>query len=438
MSKHNTAYEIARSQVATQEDVIRLFWRITHRYRSHFSSVLDLGAGDGRFALSGHYTSYEGVEIDANRSHIADLPRTTTIIYNCVFEHQKEGYTACIGNPPYVRHHDIEEKWRDSVAERLTEKTGFRLNRKCNLYIYFIFLALLKARSDGLVSVLVPYEWVSRPSAEPLRKYITSNGWHVDVYKFVEPIFNDVLTTASISVIDKKKRDGRWSYNLIDRNGDVSRLKSLTGSDCDILPYEGRGQLWAMRGMSPGTQKVFTLTEGERIHAGLNHDDVLPCVTSLREVPSDLLHLDDSAFRNRFVEGGAKCWLIKSYKTTISTRLQAYLDNVPPALHDTWTCNSRKPWYRFPLSEAPKLLVSTGFISFGPKILVNAVKAHAVGSVCGVYSDIEMDLSRLQSYLTGFDFEKRVVPHAKKLKKIEIRQLNSVLNSLLEQEVHHA
>ena len=438
MSKHNTAYEIARSQIATQEDVIRLFWRITHRYRSHFSSVLDLGAGDGRFALSGNYKSYEGIEIDINRPPITNLPRTATIINNCVFEHQKEGYAACIGNPPYVRHHDIEEKWRDSVAERLTKKTDLRINRNCNLYVYFMFLALLKARSDGLVSVLVPYEWVSRPSAKSLRKYIISNGWHVDIYKFVESIFNDVLTTASISVIDKKKRDGLWSYNMIDRNGDIFQLNSVTGSDCDILPYEVRGQLWAMRGMSPGTQKVFTLTEGERIHAGLHQDDVLPCVTSLRDVPSSLLRLTESAFRKRFVEGGAKCWLIKSYESTISTRLQAYLDNVSPALHDTWTCNTRKPWYRFPLSEAPKLLVSTGFISFGPKVLINEVKAYAVGSVCGIYSDTKIDWSSLQSYLVGFDFEKRVVPHAKKLKKIEIGQLNSVLNYFFQQGMHHA
>jgi len=438
MNKHRTAYEIGRSQVTTQEDVIQLFWRITHRYRSHFSNVLDLGAGDGRFALSGHYTSYEGVEIDTKMPTIAGLPRTAIIIHNCVFEHQKEGYAACIGNPPYIRHHYIEEIWSESIAAHLTEKTGFRINRQCNLYVYFMFIALLKARSDGLVSVLVPYEWVSRPSAEPLRKYIASNGWHVDIYKFVEPIFNGVLTTASISVIDKRKRDGKWSYNLIDRNGEVSQLKSITGSDCDILPYEGREQLWAMRGMSPGTQKIFTLTEGERIHAGLHHDDVLPCVTSLREVPSDLLHLDGSAFQKRFVEGGAKCWLIKSCDDTISPRLKAYLDSVTSTMYDTWTCNSRKPWYRFPLSKAPKLLVSTGFTSFGPKILVNAVKAHAVGSVCGVYSDIEIDWSRLQRYLLGFNFEKRVVPHAKKLKKIEIRQLNSVLNSYLQQEVHHA
>ena len=436
MTRHKAAYELARSQVVTPSEVVQLFWRITHQYRSHFSSILDLGAGDGRFAIHGHYTAYEGVEIDTSRGPLPDLPENAKIFYNCAFEHKEQGYAACIGNPPYVRHHDIDENWRDSVALRLWKETGFVINRKCNLYVYFLFLGLLKSKPDGLVSVLIPYEWVSRPSADPLRKYINLNQWHVDVYKFVEPIFDGVLTTASISIIDKRKRDGRWGYYQIDGKENISQ-GNMTGSNRALLPYEPRGKLWAMRGMSPGTQKIFTLTEGERIHAGLESNDVLPCVTSLREIPRDLSCLDYSTFRERFVLAGARCWLIRSCAETISPRLRAFLDSIPEKYRNTWTCNSRQPWYRYQLSEVPKLLVSTGFTSFGPKVFVNVIKAHAVGSVCGVYSGVEHDWPRLQAYLTGIDFEDRVVPHAKKLKKIEIRQLNAVLNSFSQWEERH-
>lgn len=438
MGRHRTAYELARSQVVTPLEIIQLFWRITHRYRSHFSRVLDLGAGDGRFARSGRFASYEGVEIDTQRPHLTDLPGNAKVLYHCAFEHEKQDYAACIGNPPYVRHHDIDERWRDSLARRLTAETGVTINRKCNLYVYFLFLALLKSISDGLVSVIVPYEWVSRPSAGPLRKYINNNKWHVDVYKFVEPIFDGVLTTASISVIDKRKRDGQWCYYQIDRRGAISQVESMTGSNRVFLPYENRGKLWAMRGMSPGTQKVFTLTEGERIHAGLEIDDVLPCVTSLRAVPRDLAYLNISTFREWYVLADARCWLIKSYMDVLTPRLKDYVDSVPEARRNTWTCNSREPWHRYSLFEAPRLLVSTGFTTFGPKILVNSVGAHAVGSVCGVYSDAEHDWGRLRGYLIGVDFENRVVPHARKLKKIEIRQLNTVLNSFSQWKERHA
>jgi hypothetical protein len=46
--------------------------------------------------------------------------------------------------------------------------------------------------------------------------------------------------------------------------------------------------------------------------------------------------------------------------------------------------------------------------------------------------------SRLRAYLTAIDFEKRIVSHAKMLKKVEIRQLNAVLNEYLEQGKNYA
>jgi hypothetical protein len=439
MRAQKTAYELSRSQVNTPFEVVEIFWNLMAQYRKRFNTILDLGAGDCRFAQHGRYKSYEGIEIDTTKSPIAELPHKATINFGCAFDHKLSGYSACIGNPPYVRHHDLDELWRDKIAKELSLITGQSINRKCNLYVYFLFLGLLKSKSTGLVSMLVPYEWVSRPSAKPLREFIIKNDWHVDIYRFSESIFDGVLTTASISIIDKRNRDGKWSYNDLDINGNIQPLQSLTGSDKSILRYENRGNLWSMRGMSPGTQKIFTLTEGERIHFGLHHEDVLPCVTSLRNVPSELSSLTKSSFRKRFIETGDKCWLIKSHIEPISSRLKAYLESTPKQLRDTWTCTSRPLWYRYPLSPVPNLLVSTGFTKFGPKVMINSVGAYNVGSVCGVYGDSSYTWRSVREYLTRIDFEKRVVAQAKVLKKLEIRQLNSVLNAYEKgQDIHYA
>ncbi len=428
MRKHKTAYELAKSQVETPPDVVRLFWQLTHNYRSHFSSVLDLGAGDGRFAVGGRFASYEGVEIDTGKRPFDEFPKNAAIQYMCAFKHRGTGYAACIGNPPYVRHHDLDEIWRDALAARLKNETGEQMNRKCNLYVYFLLLALLKSRQDGLVSALVPYEWVSRPSAVPLRGFIRKHRWHVDIYRFSQPIFPDVLTTASISVIDKRNRDGEWILHQIDDDGATSELSQKTGSHRRILPYQERGKLWAMRGMSPGTQKVFTLTEGERVHAGLRHEDVFPCVTSFRDVPLALTRLTAAAFRKRFVDAGAKCWLIRSHDLP-GKRLQAYLDSILECLRDTATCHQRDPWFKYDLHPHPRLLISSGFTSYGPKALTNDVGAYAVGSVCGVHVDgRNVRIRHLRNFLANINFEHRVVAHSGNLKKIEIRQLNAVLN----------
>jgi hypothetical protein len=74
-------------------------------------------------------------------------------------------------------------------------------------------------------------------------------------------------------------------------------------------------------------------------------------------------------------------------------------------------------------------LAATGFTSYGPKILLNDVGAYAVGSVCGVHTQKrKVNFRRLRKFLAKIDFEKRVVAHSGALKKIEIRQLNTVLN----------
>jgi len=434
MGRKKTAYELSRSQVSTPHDVVSLFWEITHTYRPQLSRVFDLGAGDGRFALGGRYETYEGIEIDPGQKPSDKLPSNAVIRYGCAFKHAGTGFDACIGNPPYVRHHDLEHSWRDRIAARIAKETGVSLNRKCNLFVYFIFLALLKSAEGGIVSTVVPYEWVSRPSAEPLRRFIKQNGWHVDTYKFTESIFDNVLTTASISVIDKACDDGEWSFFKLRRDGNISPSLHATGSRYHVLTYENRGALWAKRGMSPGTQKIFTLTEGERVHAGLSRKDVLPCVTSLREVPRNVTRLSKAVFRKHFIDAGAKCWLIKSYSGRFSSRLHVYLDSVPERSRGTSTCMSQNPWYKYPLFNAPRLLVSTGFTKFGPKVLLNSIEAHAVGSVCGVYTDQRRSLTRVRDFLVKTNFEAQVVPHAKLLKKIEIRQLNAVLNEFIRAE----
>ncbi len=429
MTSRENSYELHRSQVDTPVEIVSLFWNIVHRYRRHFSSVLDLGAGDGRFALGGgRFREYVGVELDTDRKPTTGLPKSAKISYECVFQHENEGYDACVGNPPYARHHDIEPCWRDEIAKRICKSTGYSVNQTCNLYVYFLFLALFKSCPKGLVAMIVPYEWVARPAALPLRNYINKHGWQVDAYRFSEPIFSSVDTTASISIIDKQKSSGRWNFFGIDRGGVVTALPGITGSSDPLLDYSGRGEIWSMRGMSPGSQKVFTLSETERTDAGLSPEDVSPCVTSLREIPEDLSNLTPKAFQTQFVDKGLKCWLVRSDRKYLSDRLESYLEGIPVVLRSTSTCLSRTPWYRYRLFDSPDLFVSSGFVGSAPKSLANSVGAYAVGAVHGVYNVPFEMREALQDFLSRSKVSTRVVAHSGKLRKLEIRQLNTILN----------
>jgi hypothetical protein len=429
MRRPKTAYELRDSQVHTPPRAVAFFWRLLLQKRAELDRVLDLGAGDGRFAIGGSYRRYDGLEIDPQTRPSAGLPRNARILTTCAFKHLPTGYDACIGNPPYVRHNDIESPWKEKTINRINDELGIRLDRHCNLYLYFLSLGLLKSSDNGIVAMLIPFEWVSRPSAGAVRGYIRGRNWSVSVYRFSHAIFDGVLTTASISIIDKASISGEWQFYNVLPDLSVQRRVGISGNSLSILSHAPRGKIWCRRGMSPGTQKIFTLTEGERVHAGLKKTDVVPCVTTLRSLPRYLKQLTKAAFNEHLVKAGCRCWLIKSDRPKLSARLQSYLSNVPSTERQTYTCLNQEPWYAYEGVPVPQLLCHSGFTEFGPKVLINSIGAKAVGSVYGIHCVKGMPLRRLQAHLLSFDFEKRVVAHAKSLKKIEVRQLNSVLNS---------
>jgi hypothetical protein len=429
MTQRKTAYELSESQVSTPAEVVSLFWRLMDKRRRRLGNVLDVGAGDCRFAQNGNYSHYTGVEIDKSRCLSVDLPKNAELIYDCAFKFSGRDYDACIGNPPYVRHHDIENPWKQETVERLERALGVKLDKHCNLYLYFLCLGLLKTRPDGLVSFVIPYEWVSRPSAKAVRDHIHRERWAVDVYRFQKPIFDGVLTTASVSIVDKRSRSGRWRFFDITPESTIVPRKGIADAKAGVLKYEDRGGIWALRGLSPGSQSIFTLTEGERIHHGLRMNDVVPCVTTLKHVPYDLKILNRSTFRKHFVETGARCWLIKSYGRRRSATLDAYLESIPKTKRDNYTCSHQNPWFNYVPHPSPQILVSTGFTKFGPKVLLNSLSARAVGSVLGIHSKYQLPTRRIQKHLLNINFEERLVAHAKTLKKIEVKQMNSVLRA---------
>lgn len=428
MRIQKSAYELSQSQVSTPPAVISLFWRIVRQRRPELSDVLDLGAGDARFAKGGHYSSYVGVEIDPRACRATKLPRNATIVRKCAFRMKDSGFDACIGNPPYVRHHDIEAPWREKVATRIKRELGIELNGNGNLYLYFMCLALLKTAPTGLVGLVVPFEWVSRPSAKPIRDYIEQKGWDVSVFRFQGAIFEDVLTTASITIIDKSKNDGGWTYHDISPELRIGRRTGISGARFKILDYSKRGEVWARRGISPGGQKTFVLTETGRIEAGLRKCDVVPCVTTLRPVPQKIGVLDAKAFQKYFVDAGRRCWLIRSNGAKLSKPVKAYLETVHPEARDTYACRHQEPWYRFEKAPIPPILFHSGFMQRSPKVVINSIKAQAVGSMYGVHlTRGHRHTKPLRNFLSNYNFERRIVAHAHTLRKVEVAQLNSVL-----------
>lgn len=424
---------LSRCQVSTPLEIVDLLWTIAleRRQGDVFPRVLDLGAGDARFARRRDaYEFYTGIEIDKKKAQAAVLPAGAVVQVTDAMRFKEGTYDLCIGNPPYIRHHNLDSDWRAKVLQRFSKQAGVNMKSTANAYIMFLMQALLKTAEDGLVVQLIPFEWVTRPSAKELRDYIDKMGWRVSVYRFSAEIFPTVLTTASISIIDKRSKVGGWEFGEIGRDGTIKLLEHASGSSSAVLPYENRtSALYGLRGLSPGGQEIFVLTEQERLHFSLQkRRDVTPCVTTLRHISVDTEELDVDLFQNHFVAAGKRCWLIRSDKEKVSPELKTYLDHVGERWKKYSTCTLRQTWWRYRPHPRPTLLFSSAFVGKTSKVLVNSAGAIAVGAVYGIIaSDPKSAAGTLAERLRQYDFRQRVVSHSNNLKKVEVRQLNAVL-----------
>ena len=430
---------LERCQVDTPDTLVEAAWSHVKECRKEVGKVVDFGAGDGRFSHGGEYDQYIGYEID--KSRCGSVGHRAKIRNACAFSDTIDDADLCIGNPPFVRNQDLPKGWRSEVSNLLRKRTGVQISGLANAWQYFFLLSLASLRPDGLCVLIIPFEWVSRPSARNIRSFILQNGWNVDVYRLVDATFDSVLTTASITVVDKLKTQGQWHYFEETDTGKYKKLPSPSGSITGVLDYMRPSALEpqaprAKRGLSPGTQKVLVLTEGERVANGLTVDvDVAPCVTSLRPLPAGETVLDDETFACHYREAGQKCWLIRGDKPP-SESLAAYLKAIPASCYQTRTCLERDVWWQFTVPDPPDVLIAQTFKSHFPKAVRNEIAAIAVGGVCGVYNLADEQAADLVSSLGGMDISDRVVSYANGLRKVEINQLNWILNCRFKDEMN--
>ena len=427
----NAVY-LARCQVDTPISMVEFVWRQVNERRPDAGDVVDFGCGDARFSQFGNFQSYLGFEIDPARAPKHRLPGNRRINIGCAFNGAEAlSYDTSIGNPPYVRHHDLELDWLANAEHRLRKIADYQPDGRSNAFIYFLWLSLASVKDDGLVALVIPYEWVSRPSCAKLRDFVSRNGWDVDVYYFENVGFERVLTTACVSVIDKRApRGGEWRFFNVSLTGEVSPVENASRSVHAHLGYERATAARANRGLSPGGQELFVLTEGERIRFRLKRGrDVVPAVTTFRYVDQTQKSFTETMFRDNFVNTGQRCWLINTSNSP-SSELQAYLDQVPLEARSNWTCSNRAVWWKFTVPEPAQIIYAAGFKSIRPKMFKNACGAIHVGGIHGIYCGSSAAASRILDDLLEVDFASRVVALSNNFLKLEVNQMNTMLNSL--------
>ena len=145
--------------------------------------VVDPGAGSGRFLLAAGRAfpsaALIAVESDplaaltlrANAAALGMANRLTVMEadYRSIELPETDGPTLYVGNPPYVRHHDISPSWKDWFVG-VADSYGLKASRLAGLHVHFFLKTCRLARTGDYGAFITSAEWLDVNYGEVLRK----------------------------------------------------------------------------------------------------------------------------------------------------------------------------------------------------------------------------------------------------------------------------
>jgi predicted type IV restriction endonuclease len=194
---------------------------------------------------------YQGKQLDAFDEE--ETYRINAFDWNVEFPQimQSGGFDGVIGNPPYVRPHNIPQQDKQYFWQHYLTFT-----HKADLYCCFIQRSLSLLRMGGLFSYIVSHGWLRLNSFQKLRRHVLEQSKIVALVELPFKVFADAEVTTGIFVLEKGKALEGQDINIL--VGDV-RGSSATFTLSKTIPqkaFHGTFQNVFDLSMKPETEAV--------------------------------------------------------------------------------------------------------------------------------------------------------------------------------------
>jgi adenine-specific DNA-methyltransferase len=392
-----------------------------------FARIVDPGAGSGRYVLYGLRRNVRAFGIAAEMDPlVALLLRANAFAlgvqdrleihlgdYRALQLHPIEGRTLFIGNPPYVRHHEISADWKDWYSDSL-KALGHASSQLAGLHLHFFVKTLALSRPDDLGCFITAAEWLDVNYGQSLRDLMTNGlgGKAVFVVAPEVPIFGDALVTACITCFAPGSQDGEIEFKniesaeqLLDLSGghfaDKARAKaerswSILLRNRDIVQRDGfvnLGELFKVRrGQVTGKNSVW-VTQDNRF--GLPEEFLIPSITDAADIigaPNN--RIEDLARLRRVVD------LPSSLEELDDDRRGAIMEFLKWARTEDadkgYIAQHRKPWWRVNMKDVPQIVVT--YMGRRPPVFaINTAGASLINVAHGLYPKVQLEEDTLET-----------------------------------------
>jgi len=276
-------------------------------------------------------------------------------------------FNLIICNPPYVRHHHLENGDKNRLQIQTRQASGMKVNGLAGLYCHFIGLSHACMTAGGVAGWLIPSEFMDVNYGQAVKRYLLERVTLLHIHRFDpnDVQFADALVSSAVVWFRKTPppQDHKVNFTF---GGTLLEPKLAREVSAGALAREpkwtrfpvsgtrARGAVPTIadffrikRGLATGDNAYFILPEAEIKERGLPMEAFSPILPSPRYLIDDEVTADQHG--NPLIERRLYLLDTKFSEDEIRLRfppLYAYLeDGKARGLHERYLCQHRSLWY---------------------------------------------------------------------------------------------
>lgn len=393
--------------------------------------IVDAGMGSGRFLIAAgrrfRSALLVGIELDPMAALIARTQlacagfsgRAQVLLadYRDVALPTFEGRTFFVGNPPYVRHHLIERRWKAWLVEAAA-RYGLEASRLAGLHAYFFIATVMRAQPGDFGAFITSAEWLDVNYGRLIRELFLGplGGLSLNVIEPTANPFPDAATTGAVTCFEVGAQPRTIRLRRVATLKELGALEGGRQVRRERLENANRwtpltrlarkvpegfvelGELCRVhRGQVTGANKVWVTGLDE---PGLPESVLFPSVTRARELFDAGEVLSDTSPLRRVIDLPID---LDVFKGEERERVARFLKEAKARGADLgYIAQKRKAWWAVGLRE-PAPILATYMARRPPAFVRNLAQARHINIAHGLYPREPMSeavLAGLARYLS--------------------------------------
>lgn len=413
--------------------------------------VVDCGCGSGRFSLAAarefpgaivYAVDNSPIACEMTRSNAkeAGLEDRIQVVQSDFLEFELPGPrlpTLWIGNPPYVRHHDLTFQAKERFVS-LAKGLGAPASRLCGLHIHFLAKIASCWRDGDYGTLVTSAEWLDVNYGACARELLTT-VLPLDSLRLFDKdqeVFSGTMSSAAVFSFggrdDKVSFFGNGRETLLTReqlrkHSKWSSLAELTESslspDSGLVPLGSFARVH--RGVVTGNNRfwVRSAQDAEDIPADLT----IPIISHAKEIMGDCVAQHRPSELNRLISLPEDLSSLSPASRSAAERLIEEGEEL--GVNNGYVAKSRKAWWAVTPPRTPRVLM-TYMSRHAPCFVKNEANLPMLNVVHGIYPTVELSdaaVDRLVSYLNEHVSVSQGRTYCGGLTKFEPREAEAIL-----------